>query len=567
MTTLPTPHPTSPAPTAVRPVVATSAAGRRRRPSGEPPPLPRHVDASIKLYAIAAAVILTGSAAMSLRPVLRAVTEVDLMVLEALAVLRADPVAHVLELVDGLGDPAVTRTVSWGTILALVVFRRFQHLLVYLAVLVTVAVVGTALATSVPRMRPTGVELLTSWTGTAHPSRPVAALSLAFVGMVMTLVPGGRWRRRALAAAATLVLLLCFSRLYLGVDHPSDVLASLALGWALPLVAYRLVAPEQAFPVTYRGVREAHVPLDGARGEAIVQAVGHQLGLTVLSIEPFGLEGSAGSMPLRLQVSGSDGAPASVFGKLYTVEHLRADRRYKLARMVLYGRLEDEKPFSTVRRLVEYEDHMLRLLRDAGLPSPAPLGFVEITPEREYLILMEFFAGAREVGDVELTDDEIDSGLRIVRRMWEAGVAHRDIKPSNLLVRDGRLLLIDVAFATVRPTPWRQAVDLANMMLTLALSSSVPRVQARAELLFAADDIAEAVAASRSITIPSQLKARMRARHVDLVAEFRRLAPDRPPVPIQLWSLRRVGVTLAFLAAVTLGVAGLYFYARVAGLL
>ena len=42
--------------------------------------------------------------------------------------------------------------------------------------------------------------------------------------------------------------------------------------------------------------------------------------------------------------------------------------------------------------------------------------------------------------------------------MWDAGLAHRDIKPANLLVRDGRLLLIDVAFAEVRPTPWRQAV-------------------------------------------------------------------------------------------------------------
>jgi hypothetical protein len=30
-----------------------------------------------------------------------------------------------------------------------------------------------------------------------------------------------------------------------------------------------------------------------------------------------------------------------------------------------------------VRRLVEYEDHLLRLMRDAGLPTPRPYGFVE----------------------------------------------------------------------------------------------------------------------------------------------------------------------------------------------
>ena len=72
----------------------------------------------------------------------------------------------------------------------------------------------------------------------------------------------------------------------------------------------------------------------------------------------------------------------------------------------------------------------------------------------------------------------IDQGLAVVRRMWDVGLAHRDIKPANLLVRDGRLLLIDAAFAEVRPSPWRQAVDLANMMLVLALRTDAERVYA-----------------------------------------------------------------------------------------
>ena len=110
-----------------------------------------------------------------------------------------------------------------------------------------------------------------------------------------------------------------------------------------------------------------------------------------------------------------------MFGKLYAVTHLRADRWYKLTRTVLYGRLEDEKPFSSVRRLVEYEDHLLRLLRDAGLPTPEPLGFVEITPEREYVILMEFFEGAVEVTDADVDRRVIRSGLSVVRKLWDAG--------------------------------------------------------------------------------------------------------------------------------------------------
>ena len=68
-------------------------------------------------------------------------------------------------------------------------------------------------------------------------------------------------------------------------------------------------------------------------------------------------------------------------------------------RTILYGSLEDEHPFQTVRRFVEYEDYTLRLLRDSGIPTAtSPYGIVEITPEREYMIVTEFFDGAVEIG-------------------------------------------------------------------------------------------------------------------------------------------------------------------------
>jgi hypothetical protein len=118
----------------------------------------------------------------------------------------------------------------------------------------------------------------------------------------------------------------------------------------------------------------------GSRGVAIRRGLEDQLGLTVEEIRPFGLAGSAGSTPLRITVKGP---LTTLFGKLPVRSHLRADRWYKLGRELLYGRLEDEKPFNTVRRLVEQKDYGLRLCRDAGLPSPVPYGFVELTPDRE----------------------------------------------------------------------------------------------------------------------------------------------------------------------------------------
>jgi tRNA A-37 threonylcarbamoyl transferase component Bud32 len=286
----------------------------------------------------------------------------------------------------------------------------------------------------------------------------------------------------------------------------------------------------------------------------------------VLEVKPFGLSGSAGSTPMRVRVKGD---PDSwLFAKLYAGSHLRADRWYKLGRTLLYGRLEDEKPFNTVRRLVQQEDYALRLMYGAGVRSPAPYGVVEITPEREYIVVTEFFDNAREIGDAEVDDAIIDDGLRIIRRLWDAGLAHRDVKPANLLVRDGKVHLIDVFFAEVRPSPWRQAVDLANMMLVLATRSSAERVYQRAKLQFRDDEIAEAFAATRGITMPSQLRRMMREQGRDLHAEFLHLLPERPaPIAVQHWSIRRIllmtGVVLAVVFAVLLAVG----YFKSAGLL
>ena len=136
-----------------------------------------------------------------------------------------------------------------------------------------------------------------------------------------------------------------------------------------------------------------------------------QLGLRVTEIRPVGLSGSAGSTPLRLRVDGTP--PYHLFGKLYSRTHLRSDRWYKLGRELLYGRLEDEKPFNAVRRLVQQEDYALRVVRDAGVPGATPYGFVELTPEREYMLVTEFFDGAVELSEAEVDDALIDDGLRV----------------------------------------------------------------------------------------------------------------------------------------------------------
>jgi tRNA A-37 threonylcarbamoyl transferase component Bud32/membrane-associated phospholipid phosphatase len=478
-----------------------------------------------------------------------AVTVWDDAVVGWLAGLHVPGLTGLMEaIVASMGSAVMIAILRGGTLLALLGLRRIRHLVVFVGSLLAVRFIVWRLAT-VPRPRPFGVDLRASWEGWAMPSLSVATLTATLVGILYTLVPVGRWRQLGKWVATALVTLFSLARVHLGVDAPTDALLGAVIGVAVSVAAYRLFVPSEIFPIVYRRGRSAHLDVSGRRGQAIRQALADQLGLTVLEVEPFGLSGSAGSTPLRITVKGQP-EDTYLFGKLYARSHLRADRSYKLGRTLLYGRLEDEKPYNTVRRLVQQEDYALRLMRDHGLPSPQPYGVVELTPEREYLIVFEFIDGAKEIGDVAVDDAIIDQGLGLVRRLWEANLAHRDIKPANLLVRDGKLYLIDVFFAQVNPSPWRQAVDLANMLLCLALRSSPQQVYQRALRQFSVEEISEAFAAARGLALPSQLRRLMRAQGRDLAAEFVRLLPEPPrPIAIQRWSLRRVGLWLVVLLA------------------
>ncbi|HEY4608650.1 MAG TPA: phosphatase PAP2 family protein, partial [Ilumatobacteraceae bacterium] len=446
--------------------------------------------------------------------------------------------------------------VTLALLIATAFFRRWRHLFTFLGSVVVLVFIGSALIDAFQRPRPYDVTTIGRWQGFALPSATAAIVSFTAVGVVYMMVVPGRPRETAKLVAAAAVALVVFSRMYLGVDHPSDVLAGVALGVAIPLNGFRFFTPNEVFPVTYRRGKTAHLDIGGRRGEALRKAAADQLGLTVVDVRPIGLAGSGGSTPLRLRVAGDP--DTYLFGKLYAMNHVRADRWYKLGRTILYGRLEDETPFQSVRRLVQYEDYALRVMRDAGVPTATPVGIVQLTPEREYMLVTSLFEDSEEIGDAEVDDQIIDEGLALIRRLWNNGLAHRDIKPANLLVKDGHLYIIDVAFAQIRPSPWREAVDLANMMLVLGVRTDAERVYNRALAYFTPDDIAEAFAAARGIASPSQLRTMMKKDGRDLLAQFRALAPARRPISLQTWGPRRIIMAAGLVVVVAVALLNMY---------
>jgi len=510
--------------TVILPVVRRT--GKQRRPTGAPPPLPRKLGLSGHLWLglMAWAAILT-VLLLKVEPILHLSDTIETWWMQRLASIRTGWLTQVMRGIKVAGSGWGVTGLGLGLVAALMAFRRWRHLLVFLGSLFLVEQVGAFVYHALTRPRPYGVTIISGWGGFAMPSPPPGILAAIVIGITYTLVVPGRSRWFAQIATAVMVAVFVLAREYLGVDGPGDALYGVILGVAIPLTAFRLFTPNEVFPVAYRRGKAAHLDVSGRRGQAIREAVTEQLGLTVLDIKPVGLEGAGGSTPLRLKVAGDP--DTYLFAKLYAKSHVRADRWYKLWRTILYGALEDEASFQTVRRFVEYEDYTLRLMHQEGIPVPRPYGIVEITPEREYMIVMEFFAGAIELGEAEVDEGIIDNGLRLVRKLWDAGLAHRDVKPANLMVRDGQVLLIDAFFVQVKPSPWRQAVDLGNMMLVLAVRSDPELVYRRALHLFTPDEIAEAFAATRGVASPTQLRSFMKRDARDLIGTFRSLAPER----------------------------------------
>jgi hypothetical protein len=96
------------------------------------------------------------------------------------------------------------------------------------------------------------------------------------------------------------------------------------------------------------------------------------------------------------------------------------------------------------------------------------------------------------------------------------------------------------------------------MMLVLAVRTGPQRVYRRALAYFTEAELAEAFAATRGVASPTQLRAFIKRDSRDLLGEFRALAPPRPPIVLQRWSIRRVALAAAMLgvtaAAVNVGV-------------
>jgi len=157
----------------------------------------------------------------------------DRVALDSIAAHRTGPVTDVLMVFSTIGDVAVMGVLA--VIVAAVAgwaAQSWQPVAFVTAAVLGSAVLAAAVKVLVHRPRPPVSYALVAAHGSGFPSEhAVRAVVVLGAGAVLGGRMGSRWLRAALAiAAVVLTALIGFSRVYLGVHMPSDVVAGVVLG-------------------------------------------------------------------------------------------------------------------------------------------------------------------------------------------------------------------------------------------------------------------------------------------------------------------------------------------------
>jgi undecaprenyl-diphosphatase len=205
------------------------------------------------LIAIATALFLVGCFAILASEVAESETEaIDQAVLRAMRGPGGRPVGPLwlqtaLVNLSALGSVAVTTLVIVVASTFLILTRRARQAALLIACGLGAAVVIVMLKDYVGRERPTVVVALDSVRGLSFPSGHslVASAIYPTLGTLLAVTfDERRLKVFAFATAAVLALLIGFTRVYLGVHYPSDVLGGwmLGLSWAIVcgVVCHRL---------------------------------------------------------------------------------------------------------------------------------------------------------------------------------------------------------------------------------------------------------------------------------------------------------------------------------------
>ena len=293
-------------------------------------------------------------------------------------------------------------------------------------------------------------------------------------GLVAVTVAAAPWLSRPWRRAAwAMLLLIGAARLVTGGLLPMQVVLALAAGVTVGaglLVAFGVPDRRMGCAGVAAALRAGGVPAGQVTGP---------------------LATAKGSRPFEA-VTG-DGR--SLFVKVFGSDQRDADLLYRAWRGVRLRDVGDTRPAASLFKTVEHEALLAVMAERAGVAVPH-VGQVIRAKDGSVLLTMELVAGQSldHIPDDRITDQLARSLWREVGRLHQARIAHRSLHGSNIMIsQDGCPRLTDFSFAELAATSRQRAIDVAELLSSLAGRIGPDRAVAAAAAVIGADGVAAAV--------------------------------------------------------------------------
>jgi undecaprenyl-diphosphatase len=185
----------------------------------------------------------------------------------------------------------------------------------------------------------------------------------------------------------------------------------------------------------------------------------------------------------------------ALFVKVFGSDHRNADLLYRAWRGVRLRGVGDTRPAASLFTTVEHEALLGVMAERAGVAVPH-VGQVIRARDGSVLLTMELVAGQSldHIPADRLTDQLARSVWREVGRLHQGGIAHRSLHGTNIMIsQDGSPRLVDFSFAELAATSRQQAIDVAELLTSLAGRIGPDRAVATAAAEIGSDGVAAAV--------------------------------------------------------------------------
>jgi undecaprenyl-diphosphatase len=198
-----------------------------------------------------------------------------------------------------------------------------------------------------------------------------------------------------------------------------------------------------------------------------------------------------GSRPFEAVTGGG----RALFVKVFGSDHRDADLLYRAYRGIRLRGVGDTRPAASLVRAVEHEALVAVMAERAEVAVPH-VGQVIKAGDGSVLLTMELIPG-RSLDDIpagSITDELAREVWREVGRLHQARIAHRSLHGSNIMIgQNGCPRLVDFSFAELAATSRQRAIDVAELLTSLAGRIGPDRAVATATAAIGAGGVATAV--------------------------------------------------------------------------